>query len=109
MYLPQIDDERTTLCNYLDVQLDAIRASAYGLDDEQARRTPLRSALSISGIVKHIVYCMKQSLSGATPRIRPAVRGVRRELHAHPGGDARRASRGLRRRACPVHTDVSRG
>lgn len=65
MYLPQIDDERSTLCNYLDVQLDAIRASAYGLDDEQARRTPLRSALSISGIVKHIVYCMKQSLSGA--------------------------------------------
>lgn len=65
MYLPQIDDERTTLCNYLDVQLDAIRASAYGLDEEQARRTPLRSALSISGIVKHIVYCMKQSLSGA--------------------------------------------
>ena len=65
MYLPQIHDERTTLCNYLDVQLDAIRASAYGLEDAQARQAPLRSELSISGILKHIVYCMKQSLSGA--------------------------------------------
>ncbi|MGO4957955.1 mycothiol transferase [Luteococcus sp. Sow4_B9] len=25
MYLPQIDDERTTLCNFLEVQLDAAR------------------------------------------------------------------------------------
>lgn len=65
MYLPQIHDERTTLCSYLDVQLDAIRASAYGLDNAQARQAPLRSDLSISGILKHIVYCMKQSLSGA--------------------------------------------
>lgn len=65
MYLPQTDDERTTLCNYLEVQLDAIRASSYGLDDAQARRAPLRSALSLSGITKHIVYCRKQSLSGA--------------------------------------------
>ncbi|WP_394277298.1 DUF664 domain-containing protein [Luteococcus sp.] len=65
MYLPQIDDERTTLCNYLDAQLDAVRASAHGLDDAQARRTPLRSALSISGIVKHVAHCMKGSLSGA--------------------------------------------
>ena len=65
MYLPQIDNERATLCNYLDVQLDAVRASSYGLDDHQARRAPLRSTLSISGITKHVVYCMKQSLSGA--------------------------------------------
>lgn len=65
MYLPEINDERTTLCKYLDVQLGAIRASAFGLDDAEARQSPLRSALSISGIIKHIVYCMKQSLSRA--------------------------------------------
>lgn len=65
MYLPQIDNERDTLCNYLEAQLDAIRASAYGLDDTQARQTPLHSALSISGIIKHITFCMKGSLSGA--------------------------------------------
>ena len=65
MYLPQIDDERTTLCNYLEVQLDAIRASAHGLGDDLARQTPLRSALSISGVLKHATFVMKQSLSGA--------------------------------------------
>lgn len=65
MYLPRIDDERTTLCNYLEVQLDAIRTSAYGLEDDQARSTPLRSELSISGIIKHSMFCMKGALSGA--------------------------------------------
>lgn len=65
MYLPQIDDERGTLCGYLDMQLDAIRASAYGLDDEAARRTPVRSVMSISGIIKHVTFVMSQSLCGA--------------------------------------------
>lgn len=65
LYLPQIHDEHTTLCAYLDVQLDAIRASAYGLEDEQARQRPLRSELSISGLLKHTVYVMRQSLSAA--------------------------------------------
>ena len=65
MYLPQIDDERTTLCNYLDEQLDALRAAAHGLSDEQARSTPLRSALSISGLLKHACFCMGGSLVGA--------------------------------------------
>lgn len=65
LYLPQIHNEHTTLCRYLDVQLDAIRASAYGLEDEQARQCPLRSDLSISGLLKHTVFVMRQSLSGA--------------------------------------------
>ncbi|WP_018298086.1 DUF664 domain-containing protein [Corynebacterium lubricantis] len=65
MYLPRIDDERTTLCNYIETQLDAIRASSYGLNDDQARHTPLRSILSISGIIKHSTWVMKQSLAGA--------------------------------------------
>lgn len=65
MYLPQIDDERSTLCNYLDAQLDSLRASAYGLSDEQARQRPLRSALSISGILKHVTWGMAGSLAGA--------------------------------------------
>lgn len=65
MYLPRIDDERDTLCNYLDVQLDSIRASAFGLEEDQVRETPLRSALSVGGIIKHVVFVMEQSLSGA--------------------------------------------
>ncbi len=68
MYLPQIDDERATLCGFLEVQLDAIRAAAYGLDDAQARQSPVRSVLSISGILKHSIFIMKQSLSGAGHR-----------------------------------------
>ncbi len=66
MHLPSIDDERTTLSNFLDDQLAAIRASAHGLTDEQSRLQPLRSALSISGIIKHISFCMRQSLSNAS-------------------------------------------
>lgn len=65
MYLPQIDDERDTLCNYLEVQLDALRASVHGLTDEQAKRRPLRSALSLAGILKHISFCMSGALVGA--------------------------------------------
>ena len=65
MYFPRKDNELDTLCNYLDVQLDALRASAFGLDDDAARRTPLRSALSISGLLKHATFVMVGSLSGA--------------------------------------------
>ena len=65
MYFPRKDNELDTLCNYLDAQLDAVRASAYGLDDAAARRTPLRSDLSVSGILKHVTFVMAQSLSRA--------------------------------------------
>ena len=65
MYLPQIHDERETLCSSLAAQLEALRATTLGLDDAQARLTPLRSALSLSGILKHVTYVMTQSLVGA--------------------------------------------
>jgi hypothetical protein len=60
MFLPGIYDERETLVGYLDQQLAAIRAAAYGLTEEQARLTPCRSALSIGGLVKHATYVMEQ-------------------------------------------------
>ena len=65
MYAPAIDDEVTGLANYLEQQLDAIRASAIGLTDEEMRMRPCRSALSIGGIVKHATYVMR----GATTRL----------------------------------------
>ena len=65
MYAPAIDDEVTGLANYLEQQLDAIRASAIGLAEEQMRMRPCRSALSIGGIVKHATYVMR----GATTRL----------------------------------------
>lgn len=69
MYAPAQHDETTGLVNYIDQQLGAIRAAAYGLTEEQARQTPCRSALSVGGIVKHIAYVM----SGALDRLRTTV------------------------------------
>ncbi|MFT4080976.1 MAG: DUF664 domain-containing protein [Nocardioides sp.] len=66
MYAPARDDEVTTIARYVDQQLEAIRASALGLTEEQARSTPCRSALSIGGILKHVAHGMR----GAVLRIR---------------------------------------
>jgi hypothetical protein len=59
MYLPASDDEITGLTSYLDQQLEAIRAAAVGLTEEQARMCPCRSALSIGGLIKHVTYGMQ--------------------------------------------------
>jgi hypothetical protein len=45
MYAPAQHDEVTGLVNYIDQQLAAIRAAAFGLTEKQARETPRRSAL----------------------------------------------------------------
>ena len=69
MYAPAQHDEVTGLVNYIDQQLTAIRAAAFGLTDEQARATPCRSALSVGGIIKHAAYVMR----GALERLRTEV------------------------------------
>ncbi|NYF98175.1 DinB family protein [Janibacter cremeus] len=53
MYAPTSHDEATGYAEYVDQQLEALRASAFGLTEEQARATPTRSALSIGGLIKH--------------------------------------------------------
>lgn len=65
MYAPSRDDEITTIERYVSEQLDAIRASAIGLTEEQARMRPCRSALSIGGLIKHATYVMR----GTTDRL----------------------------------------
>ncbi len=65
MYEPTEHDEITSLLRYLDQQLDALRASAFGLTEAQSRETPCRSSLSIAGIIKHAAYGMR----GATARL----------------------------------------
>ena len=65
MYAPAIHDERQTLRNYIEVQLDAIRNAGYGLTEEQARQRPLASALSVSGVMKHAAYVLKMRLAAA--------------------------------------------
>jgi hypothetical protein len=59
MYVPAQHDEITGLLNYVDQQLAAIRASVYGLTDEQAKATPCRSSLSLAALLKHAAYGMR--------------------------------------------------
>lgn len=73
MYAPAIHDETTGYAEYLDQQLEALRASAHGLSEEQARSTPTRSALSIGGIIKHTSYVI------APPQ--------EKQAHAEEGGE----------------------
>lgn len=59
MYAPAQHDEITGLLNYIDQQLAALRASVYGLTDEQAKATPCRSSLSLAALLKHAAYGMR--------------------------------------------------
>ena len=71
MYAPACDDEITTIERYVSDQLDAIRASAIGLTEEQIRMRPCRSALSIGGLVKHAIYVMRGTTDRLTGRADP--------------------------------------
>ncbi|TQS42487.1 DinB family protein [Cryptosporangium phraense] len=66
MYAPAEHDEITGLLRYLVQQLDALRASAFGLTEAQSRETPCRSSLSIAGLIKHAAHGMR----GAAARLR---------------------------------------
>lgn len=65
MYFPAVHDERTTLVNYLEQQLNAVRDASHGLTEEQARSRPLPSELSLAGLLKHVAWCMSGALAGA--------------------------------------------
>lgn len=41
---------------YVAQLLESLRASAHGLSDDQARLSPLRSALSVGGLLKHVTF-----------------------------------------------------
>lgn len=51
---PPVADEREGLLAYLAQQRLALRLSAYGLTDDQARATPTASPLSVGGLIKHV-------------------------------------------------------
>jgi uncharacterized damage-inducible protein DinB len=53
-------DERDGLVAYLAQQRQALRVSAYGLTEDQARATPTRSALSVGGLIKHVTLVERQ-------------------------------------------------
>jgi len=53
--VPPVADEREGLLAYLAQQRAVIRVAAYGLTDEQARAVPTPSALSVGGLIKHVI------------------------------------------------------
>ncbi|MFE1437333.1 DinB family protein [Streptomyces sp. NPDC058739] len=55
--VPPVADERAALTAYLAHQRRALRATAYGLTDEQARTAASASPLSIGGLIKHAARC----------------------------------------------------
>ena len=59
MFHPGVYSENEALVGYIEQQIAAVRASAYGLTEQQARETPCRSTLSIGGLIKHVTYVLR--------------------------------------------------
>ncbi len=53
---PPVTDEKDGMLTYLKQMRDALRASVFGLDDEQVRATPTASACSLAGLIKHVTF-----------------------------------------------------
>lgn len=54
--MPQIEanpSERAVLCEFLDYQREALIRKLEGLSEEEARRTPTASSLSLLALVRH--------------------------------------------------------
>ncbi|MFJ3788512.1 DinB family protein [Kitasatospora sp. NPDC090091] len=56
-FAPPAADERTALTAYLAHQRRALRVTAYGLTDEQARTAASAGELTIGGLIKHAARC----------------------------------------------------
>ncbi len=57
---PRVASEIDFIADYLDEQFAALRNAAYGLTDQQARATPCASALSIGGLIKHVLWVIRE-------------------------------------------------
>ncbi|AKT51816.1 mycothiol transferase [Arsenicicoccus sp. oral taxon 190] len=64
MYAPTTDPEVHMLAGYADSQVDALRASAADLTDDQARQRPARSELCLGGLLRHVTYVLRQHAEG---------------------------------------------
>jgi hypothetical protein len=56
MHTRPVNGEADGLLAFLAHQREAVRIACFGLADEQARLTPIPSALSAGGLVKHLAY-----------------------------------------------------
>ncbi len=78
-------EERDQLLAYLAVQRDHLRSASFGLSDAQARLTSSASALSISGIVKHLAGAEAFWIDMVAGRARPFDRSADYEEGFRPG------------------------
>jgi uncharacterized damage-inducible protein DinB len=62
---PPVTDERHALATYLRQLHAALRNAAYGLTDDQARRTPTRSAISLAALLTHVTVTERVWLARA--------------------------------------------
>lgn len=60
MFAPGTHTEAEVFAGFIAMQLEGVRTAAFGLTDEQARRRPCRSELSVGGVVKHVTWVMRQ-------------------------------------------------
>jgi Protein of unknown function (DUF664) len=74
------ETERAALCEFLDLQREALIAKLQGVSDEDARRAPTVSSLSLLGLVKHSaiwerrwfqVVVAGRSFAGEWPEVLP--------------------------------------
>jgi uncharacterized damage-inducible protein DinB len=70
--VPPVTDERAGLLAFLAQQRDAVRFAAFGLTDEEARRTPTAGELSIGGLVKHLAAMERGWMDNVLVRTRSA-------------------------------------
>ena len=54
MHAPLTENERDGLLVFLAHEREAVRNATHGLSEEQARRQPTESALSLGGLIKHL-------------------------------------------------------
>ena len=69
---PPVDDEKGQLLAFLEQQRLVLRLAAYGLTDEQARRSPSASELSVAGLVNHAANVERSWMDTVLERQRPA-------------------------------------
>lgn len=79
-FVAPVADEREGLLAYLAQQRLALRLTAYGLTDDQARATPTVSELSIGGLIKHAARAERAWMATVQQRHRE------RSAQAHQAG-----------------------
>ncbi|GII94850.1 DinB family protein [Sinosporangium siamense] len=83
--VPPIAGEREGLLAYLAQQRHVVRVAAHGLTDEQARATPTAGALSVGGLIKHLVHMERGWVDLIVQRVREDEAGYEEQFTLGPG------------------------